>query len=79
MKRSLNLIFLIDLILVQKDKLCNWMYRDWEENHVWNAIIQVWNATPFSKEKTREAPPPATLPLSFLPITPSPPINTAPS
>ena len=47
--------FLIEPFYLIRDKIYDRDYREWEENEVKNAFLQIWNATPFPKEKTREA------------------------
>ena len=42
-------------------------HREWEENQLRNAFQQVWNATPFAKEKTWESVPGPSAPYSLLP------------
>ena len=59
--------FLFDHFHLIRDKIYDRMYQLWEENQLRNAFHQVWNATPFSKEKTREAVPGPSAPHSASP------------
>ena len=59
--------FLLDYFDLIWDEIYDRMYRSWEENELRNAFHQVWNATPFPKEKTREAVPLPSAPHSAYP------------
>ena len=59
--------FLLEFFYFIRGEICDRIFRSWEENQLRNAFHQVWNATPFPKEKTREAVPGPSAPLSTLP------------
>ena len=66
-KEDLEFNFLIEFFYLIRDEICDRDYREWEEEHVRNTFLQVWNATPFLKEKTREAVPGRSFVHSTLP------------
>ena len=47
--------FLLQFLYLIRDEICDLIFPLWEEKQVRNAFHHVWNATPFPKEKTREA------------------------
>ena len=59
--------FLLEFYYLIPDEICDQIYRLWEENQLTNAFHQVSNATPLSKEKTREAVGGPSAPHSSLP------------
>ena len=54
-EREQEFDFLLDYFYLVRDEIYDPMYQSWEENQLRNAFHQVWNATPFPREKTREA------------------------
>ena len=59
--------FLPDYFYLIRDQIYDRMYQSWEQRQLRNAFHQVWNVTPFPKEKTWEAVPGPSAPHSAYP------------
>ena len=59
--------FLPEFFYLIGDEICDRIFRLWEENLLRNVFHQVWNTTPFPREKTRAAVPGTSVPHYSLP------------